>query len=79
MLFADRKKAFKVTEVTYINVPLWDELSVSNMLQMIGEDDDARAYFPDGYWKKVKPDRSYVFNVLNTCHPGYLDQLISHA
>ena len=72
-MFADKKKAFKVTDVTYINVPLWDELSVANMLQMVGPEDDARAYLPEGYWKKVKPDRGYVFNVINTVYPGYVD------
>ena len=46
---------------------------------MIGENDDSRTYFPDGYWKKIKPDRGYVFNIINPVHPGYIEQLISHA
>ena len=79
LLFAGEKKLFKVTEVTHIIVPLLDELSIKNMLAMITLDDPARAYFPDGYWKTVKPDRAYVFNIINTVHPGYLNQLISHA
>ena len=34
-LFAGKKKAYKITEITHIIVPLLDELSVKNMLHMI--------------------------------------------
>ena len=65
--------------MSHVIVPLLDELSVKNMLSMIGPEDPARAYFPEGYWKTVKPDRTFVFNIINTVHPGYIDELILHA
>ena len=78
-LFAGDKKALKVTAVTHIIVPKLDEMKMSVILAMIDGKDDAREYFPDEYWKKKTPDRTFFFNVLNTVHPGYLQQLISHA
>ena len=78
-MFAGIKKAYKISDVSHIIVPLLDELSVKNMLEMIKPGDAARDYFPETYWKKAKPDRTYVFNVINTVYPDYLNQLISHA
>ena len=46
---------------------------------MIGADDAARMYLPDEYFKKKKADRSYLFNILNSVHPGFLNQVIAHA
>jgi len=78
-LFAGKKKAYYITDISHIIVPMLDELSVKNMLRMIEPEDPARYYFPETYWKKAKPDRAYVFNIINTVHPGYVSELIGHA
>ena len=36
-------------------------------------------YFPDKYPAGKGPPRDYFFNVLNTLHPDYLAQVMSHA
>ena len=36
-------------------------------------------YFPDKYPAGKGPPRDYFFNVLNTFHPDYLAQIMSHA
>ena len=37
------------------------------------------AYFPDTYPKGKSAPRDYFFNVLNTLHPDYLYQIMTHA
>jgi len=60
-------------------VPKLDELKCEAIIAMIGVDDAARVYLPDEYFKKKKADRTFLFNILNTAHPGFLNQVISHA
>ena len=78
-LFKGEKRAIKITEVKCINVPLLDELAVKNVLDMVRGDAEVVAHFPDEYLKKLKPDRVFFFNTINTVHPGFLPQLIDHA
>ena len=78
-LFKDDKRAFKVHEINHIIVPKLDELSVEKMIELMKDDEEVRAYLPEGYFKKVKPDRTFLFNILNTVHPGYLPTVIDGA
>ena len=78
-LFKGEKRAFKATEIKQIQVPLLDELSVKSVLDMVRNDPEVVAYFPDEYLKKLKPDRPFFFNTINTIHEGFLPQLIQHA
>ena len=36
-------------------------------------------YFPDNFAENKYPSRSYFFDVLNTVHPEYLEQIMAHA
>jgi len=36
-------------------------------------------YFPKKMAKNRMPDREYMFNILNTIQPAYLQTLITHA
>ena len=78
-LFKDEKKVFKIHEINHIIVPKLDELSVPSMIELMKDDEEVRMYLPDGYFEKVKPDRTFIFNVLNTVHPGFLPKLIDGA
>ena len=49
------------------------------MLNMVKDDEEVRAYLPEEFFRTVKPDRSFVFNIINTVHPGFLHELIRHA
>ena len=75
-LFKGEKRAFKVTDVRRIILPLIDELSCKAMLGMIKNDEEVLVYLPDEYLKKLKPDHIFFFNIINTVHPGFLPQLI---
>ena len=37
------------------------------------------SFFPDKYLKGKGPPREYFFNILNTLHPDYLQQVMAHA
>ena len=78
-LFIDEKKLFKINEINSIIVPKIDELKVPAIIEMIRDDKDVRAYLPNGYFMKVKPDRTFLFNIINTVYPGFLKNLIDGA
>ena len=63
----------------YIEVPHYDELAVKNIWPQFVKDEKLSSYFPDAFAKNRGPAREYFFNVLNTVHPDYLGQLMTHA
>ena len=73
------KKVFKVTDVKHIIVPKIEELGIKKMLHMIKDDVLLKMYFPDEYFKKLTPDRSFFFNTINTVYGGLIPELISGA
>ena len=70
---------FKICEVRFIAVPKLDEMSISNMLPMVKDDEQVRIYMPDEYFTGKMPDRTFFFNTISTLYPGFLEQLLSHA
>ena len=63
----------------HIQVTHYDELSVKAMYPMFLKDAEMMQYFPDKYPKGKGAPREYFFNVLNTVHPDYLQQVMDHA
>ena len=78
-VFAEDKALLRLNQVSRINVPLYDELSVCNIWPMIKSDEKLMLYFPTKMAKNRLPDREYMFNILNTFQPAYLQTLISHS
>ena len=78
-VFAEEKELLELKNVKWINVPLFDELSVVNMWPMMKEEKEIIMYFPSKLPKGRVPDREYFFNILNTFQPLYVDQIIQHA
>ena len=78
-VFAEEKDLLELKEVSWINVPLFEELSVINIWPMTKEDKQIKKYFPDKLPKGRVPDREYFFNILNTFQPQYVEQIIRHA
>ena len=78
-VLTEDKFLLKLDEVSRINVPLYDELSVINIWPMMKEDEKIMLYFPSKMAKGRVPDREYFFNILNTFRPTYLHTLITHA
>ena len=53
----DEKKALKLSHVSWINVPVFDEVSVKNLVEMIRNDKLICSYLPDEYLQNKTPDR----------------------
>ena len=43
----EEKNVFKMSAVAFINVPVYDEISVKNIIEMVKEDQLASSYLPD--------------------------------
>ena len=78
-VFAGKKKLLHVSEVKHINVPRLQELSVKNLGENLKQDPTLSNYLPEKWEVKKKLDREWVLNVVNSIHPGYLEQVIQHA
>ena len=78
-VLAGRKQLFKKSEVKEIAVPYYDELSVKALYPMFKKDPVFMSYFPEKFSKGKGPPRKYFFDVLNTLHPEYLQQVMAHA
>ena len=75
----EEKKALKLNHVSFINVPVFDEVSVKNLMNMVHNDQLACSYLPDEYLEKKTPDRQFLLNIINSLYPEYLDNVIQHA
>ena len=78
-VLAGDKKLFELKEVQFVNIPLYDELSVVNLWPMVQEAGDLMMYFPRKLPKGRLPDREYFFNVLNTLNHEYVNSVVQHA
>ena len=78
-VLAGEKQLLKKSEVNEITVPKYDEISVTALYPHFAKDEEFLSYFPSKYPKGKGPPRKYFFNVLNTLHPEYLQQVMDHA
>ena len=62
-----------------INVPKVSELKVRSILESFTKVPNILDYMPTNYLKKRTLDRKWVYNVLNSVYPGYLETVIAHA
>ena len=78
-VLTEDKDLLELKEVRWINVPLFDELSVIKIWPMTKENKQIMKYFPTKMPKGRVPDREYFFNIMNTFQPQYVNQIIRHA
>ena len=78
-VLAEDKALLRLDQVSRVNVPLYDELSVANIWPMMKIDEKFMMYFPTKMAKNRVPDREYMFNILNTFQQTYLQALIKYA
>ena len=78
-ILAEEKELLPIKDVRFINVPMYDELSVKRLWPEMKNSPDFMKYFPDKLPKGRLPDRDYFFNVMNTVNGVYTEQLIKHA
>lgn len=73
------KELIPMNAVKMVDVPTFDELSVSNLWPHLKKDQAFMRHFPDELPKGRLPTRDYFFNILNTGMGDYLKDLIRHA
>ena len=71
-VMAEQKDLLPMARVRTVNVPLYDELSVTKFFPMFQGDEEVMRYLPDPTPDRRLPDRTYFFNVMNTLKPEYM-------
>ena len=69
----------KLSQVNFISVPKYDELSVKSLYDKIIKLEGMAQFFPDSYPKGRQCDREFLFNIFNTFHPEMMKELIEYA
>lgn len=78
-VLSGKKELKKKVDVQKISVPHYDELSVKALWPQFKGDPEFNKYFPDTYPAGKGPPRQYFFDILNTVHTDYLEQVMKHA
>ena len=73
------KRLLPLNAVSWVSVPLYEELSVIKLWPMVRSDEEFAKCFPSKLPKNRVPDRNYFFNILNTFQSEYVRSLILHA
>ena len=60
-------------------MPKYDEISVKALFPTFKDDKEFMQFFPEKFPKDKGPPRKYFFDMLNTVHPEYLEQVLAHA
>ena len=77
--FQEEKRLLKACDVCPVNVPKYRELKVSDVWELVKNDKEFLAYFPDKLPKGKQVDRTYFFNIFNTLYPDRLEAIIRHS
>ena len=75
-LLEGRKRAFKLKEVAYIQVPRWPELSMKKLLPMAMSDPEVRIYHRDDALETGCISREFLCCILNTVYAEYFPFII---
>ena len=78
-IISGEKMLLPLKQVNMVNVPEFDELSVTNLWKHCQNDKSFMIHFPDKLPKGRLPSRDYFFNIMNTLQEEYLQSLIKHA
>ena len=79
LVLVEDKRLIKLSEVKFISIPHYSEMSVKVLWPHLKNDKIFMQYFPDRMPVNHLPDRSYFFNILNSTKPEYLKQALTHA
>ena len=79
MVLAEQKSMLPLSEVKWVNVPHYDELSVKKFLPKFEDDKEFMKYIPAVTMESRIPARDYFWNILNTVHHDYVKKVIEHA
>lgn len=62
----EEKHLMPLTDVKYVNVPRYDELSVRKFWPIFQSDESFMKFMPEKDYKSILPDREYFWNIANT-------------
>ena len=79
MVLTEQKSMLPLSEVRWVSVPHYDELSVKKFLPKFAEDEEFMMFMPVVNPESRVPERAYFWNVLNTVQNDYVQKVISHA
>ena len=72
-ILKEEKKAFKINEINFMEVPNYSEISVKNLYYDAMKDEDVEIYLPTREQLSNKlPERKFFFGILGTVEPDYL-------
>ena len=74
-----KKKLLRMSEVRFINPPLYDEIAVKHLYNDVSKQPLVKDYFPDEFPKGCQCDRSYFYNVWNSKYPNQVEETIKYA
>ena len=75
-VLAERKALLKMHQVKFINVPKFDEVSVTKLYAKALAQDGMAQYFPSKYAKGKNCSREYFFQIWNTKYPDQVAKVI---
>ena len=78
-VLAEDKELFKLKDVKFRIIPVYDELAVKKFWPMMKTDAEFMKYFPDKLPNGRLPDRDYFWNVFNTLNEEYVTELVRNA
>ena len=78
-VLAERKALLPLSQMKFIHVPLYNELSLKNLGPMMASEPEFMRYFPDTLPAGRQMDRQYFFNIMNTLNPEYTSALVRYA
>ena len=78
-VLAERKALLPLSQMKFIHVPLYNELSLKNLGPMMASEPEFMRYFPDTLPAGRHMDRQYFFNIMNTLNPEYTSALVRYA
>jgi len=79
-IISGEKKLVKRSDLMSVVVPAFKEFTVDKLYEMMKDDEKALSYLPTfDETKRQRPNRTFVFNVVNTIHQSYISQCSERA
>ena len=69
----------KMNEVSFVNVPAFDEIAVKHLYADVMKKEGMAAYFPSKFPKNTQCDKAYFWNIWHTKYPAQVKEVIKFA
>ena len=77
-ILSGQKECLLTSQVNHITVPYFPELSIDALISKANDDPRIKKHLPDPIEKK-KPNKEFVWHVINYFQPDFIKQAISDA